>query len=369
MDLETGIVALIDRFGEAGAHALIGLALGAAFGVLARLTGFCTRAMVAEWVTGSGGRQRAVWPIAFAVTILAVQLMLAFDWIYVAETRFFGTVQSVSGAIAGGLLFGVGMALARGCASRLLVLGAGGNLRALATVAIIGATAWATITGPLVPLRDAFGGLVSTARIGGNDLLALLSWPQGAGVAVGVGLLAVAAFAARRVGISSALATGAALIGLIVPAGWLALHLLSGQVFDPIQVESLSFVRPLASTAALTTEPAAWLSFDGAIVAGTLAGAFAAALLTGRFHLEGFGAKGAAHPLRYVSGGLLMGFGGVLAVGCTVGAGFTGGSVLAVTGLLGIASMLAGAAATIAVIERGARRLEPFRAPAIQPAE
>ena len=352
MSIDAIVLALVERFGETGAHALIGLALGGAFGALALLTRFCTRAMVAEWVTGSSGSQRGVWAIAFAVARVSVQALLALDLLYVAETRFFGTPQSVSGAVIGGAVFGIGMALARGCASRLLVLGAAGNLRAMATVAVIGITAWLTIQGPLAPLRDAFGGIVSTAQLGGNDALALVGLPAAAGVALGVAALVGAGIVARRIRLSVPLTAGATLLGLVVPAGWLALYALSGQVFDPIQVESVSFVRPLASTASLASEASAWLGFDTALVAGTLSGAFLAALVTRRFRIEAFGAPGAVHPLRYLTGGIAMGFGGVLAVGCTVGAGFTGGSVLALTGLLALAAMIGAAAATIATLER-----------------
>src|SRR5690606_24493712 len=148
------LVWLIDRVGENAAAAIGGAVLGLLFGIFAQRTAFCTRSAVLDLTRGRDLKALAVWAAGFAAAILAVQLLVYRDALSVVDTRFFGTPQSLSGAVVGGLLFGVGMALARGCVSRLLVLGASGNLRALFCVAVVALVGWATYDGILVPLRD-----------------------------------------------------------------------------------------------------------------------------------------------------------------------------------------------------------------------
>src|SRR5690606_38108916 len=109
-----------------------------------------------------------------------------------------------------------------------------------------------------------------------------------------------------------------------------------------IQTESLSFIRPLATTGELALGTGGLIGMDQGLLFGTIVGAFLAAFLSGQFRIAAFSEPGTPHVLRYVAGSVLMGFGGILAVGCTIGAGFTGGSVLAVTSLVGLASMVGG---------------------------
>ena len=339
------LVPLIDTLGENGAALAGGAALGLIFGIAAQRSAFCTRSAVLGLVNGTGLKPLATWATGFAAAILGVQLLLWAGLIDVAETRFFSTAQSLSGALIGGALFGLGMVLARGCVSRHLVLASSGNLRAAVTILIIAATGLATYSGILVPLRDSIGALASTADIGGNDLLAQAGLPQGAGVVAGLVLAAIAlslVFVAR---LSPARALGGLLVGLAVVGGWYFTHALSTQVFEPIQAESLSFIRPLATTSELAAGgEEAGFGLDQGVLLGTIAGALLAALLSGTFRIEGFRTAGAAPLWRYVSGAVLMGFGGILAVGCTIGAGFTGGSVLAISSLAGLASMIGAAA-------------------------
>jgi uncharacterized membrane protein YedE/YeeE len=186
-------VPLIDAIGEPATFAAIGLALGLAFGAIAERTGFCTRSAALELSHNKAGRMMPLWLIAFATAVLATQALIAAGLVDLADTRFFGTAQSLSGAVVGGVLFGIGMVLTRGCASRLLVLGASGNLRAVFSVAIIAAVAWATYQGPLVPLRNAAAGLLSTSSIGTNDLAAAAGTGASTGLIAGLVLAVLAA--------------------------------------------------------------------------------------------------------------------------------------------------------------------------------
>lgn len=362
------LVPLIDTFGETAAAAVGGAVLGLFFGFLAQRTQFCTRSAVLDMTRGRDWKALATWSVGFAAAVLGVQLLLYRDALSVVDTRFFGTPQSLSGAVVGGVLFGIGMALARGCVSRLLVLGASGNLRALFCILVTGLVGWATYDGILVPLRNQLSSLASTASIGGNDLLALLGLEQGAGVAIGIvlSLLALAICLRARPGLWRML--GGIGVGLTIVGGWYFTFQLSTQVFEPIQAESLSFIRPLATSANLAVGAASNIGLDQGLLAGTLVGAFLAAVLFRDFRVVTFAEPGAPSILRYATGSVLMGFGGILAVGCTIGAGFTGGSVLATSSLLALVSMMAGAALTDRLVDGRATNTGPIPAKAI-PAE
>ncbi|WP_094077789.1 YeeE/YedE family protein [Notoacmeibacter marinus] len=347
-------VPLIDSVGEPATAAIIGLGLGAVFGIALERSGFCTRSAAIELFRNTKGRALPVWLIGFAVCVAAVQAMLWFGVINVGESRFFATPQTVSGAVLGGALFGIGMALARGCVSRLVVLGASGNLRAVFSVAVIAVTAWATFQGPLVPLRDALGGLMSSAALGGNDLAAVSGIGQFFGPLFAFVLVVAALAVALRRGLSPAYALGGAVAGGTVALGWYATYQFSGQVFDPVQPESLSYMRPLANTLNFIGSGGATdaLSTDVGIIAGTVIGALVSAVVFGQFRIRTFGEAGVPSIWRYGAGSILMGFGGITAVGCTIGAGFTGGAVLAVTALIGLVAMMVFAGLTDFVLRR-----------------
>lgn len=339
------LIPFIDTFGEAGAAVFGGAVLGLIFGFAAQRSGFCTRSAVLDLTRGRDLKALATWAVGFAVAVLGVQWLLTAGALEVSDTRFFGTPQSLSGAIAGGLVFGIGMVLTRGCVSRLIVLGASGNLRAIFSVLVVAVVGLATYDGVLVPLRDAVGGVWNSAAIGGNDLLAHIELGQSLGLVVG-GVLALAAIVlaiASRVSVWRAL--GGAAVGATVVGGWYFTWSLSQQVFDPIQAESLSFIRPLATTGEVIVSSAA-ANLDQGLLIGTILGAFVAAVVFRDFRIATFSEPGTPSILRYAAGSVLMGFGGILAVGCTIGAGFTGGSVLAITSLVGLAFMIIGAAVT-----------------------
>ncbi|WP_421858811.1 YeeE/YedE family protein [Oricola sp.] len=347
-------VPLIDAVGESSAFALIGLTLGMLFGATAERTGFCTRSAVLELSRGKRGHMLPLWLLAFATTVLATQLLIVTGQIDVLESRFFGTAQSLSGAAVGGALFGAGMVLTRGCASRLLVLGASGNLRALFSIAIIAVMAWATFQGPLVPLRNAVAAQLMSSDFGSNDLAVVTGTGANAGLIAGVALavLAIAFATFRRLAVRHVI--GGLAIGALIPAGWYLIYQFSLQVFEPIQPESLSYMRPLANTVNFVASGGdeAFVSFDIGLIGGTFAGALVASLLFRSFRIHTFADQRAPRWPRYALGSVLMGFGGILSVGCTIGAGFTGGAVLAFSSLTALLFMILSAAVTDRLVDR-----------------
>jgi uncharacterized membrane protein YedE/YeeE len=144
-------------------------------------------------------------------------------------------------------------------------------------------------------------------------------------------------------------------MGLLVAAGWFATGYLGNDDFNPVAVTSLTFIAPIADAlqyAMLST--GLTVNFGIATVAGVFAGSLVTALVAGRFKLEGFTSP--RHMLRSAAGAALMGAGGVMAFGCSVGQGLTGLSTLALTSFVAIAGILAGTALGL----RGALRVQPL---------
>lgn len=345
---------LSDLLGDGGAGAVGGLALGMVFGVFAQRSSFCLRAAVVEVARGALGPKLAIWLLAFASAVLFTQALVEAGAFDVSEARQLATTGSLSGALIGGLLFGVGMVLARGCSSRLLVLSATGNLRALLSGLIFAVVAQASLRGHLAPLRDALAGLWTVSARDTLDALALLGLGHRSGVFLGALFLAGAASVAVRNRLAVRAWVGELGVGATVAAGWGFTHALAAQSFAVTRVESITFTGPSANTLMLVlSPPGTALDFAIGLVPGVFAGSFLAAAASGEVKLQGF--EGGHSMRRYILGAVLMGFGGMLAGGCAVGAGLSGGSVFALTAWTTLPAMWAGAALTDAVVDRGWR--------------
>lgn len=328
-----------------------GAALGLVFGTLAQVTRFCLRrALVGEDRLQAAG----VWLMALAVAVLGTHAAVAYGVIGFADHRFMASELPVLAIIAGGLLFGIGMVLTRGCISRLTVLTGSGNLRAALVLVVFAITAHATLKGVLAPVRSALGSVtvpLQDAALPGHPLI----W---------AGLIAVAALAfALRSGNRVGILALAALIGALVPLGWVGTGFVLYDDFDPIAMESLAFTAPVADGLFYTVASSAISpNFGTGLVGGVLVGALVAALLGGRFAWVSFSSP--RETGRYMAGAALMGVGGVLAGGCTVGAGLAGVPTLSLAALLALASIAAGGLAADRAL-----RAAPRGAVGIQPAE
>ena len=321
------------------------LFLGVGFGVLAERTRFCFRRSLV------GDDRRAamgVWMTALAVAILGTQLALFLGLIDFSDHRFMTSDLPVVAIATGGALFGAGMVLTRGCVSRLTVLTAGGNLRGLFVLTLFAITAHATLKGVLAPVRTTLGSV--TLPLG--DAVSLAQFPGGA--PLWAGLLAIGALA---VGITSRNRPGtlmlAALLGALVPLAWTGTGFLLQDDFDPIAMESLSFTSPFADTlfwtVASTSIPA---GFGVGLIGGTLIGGALSSLAFGSFRWQSFSTP--RETGRYAIGAVLMGMGGVLAGGCTVGAGLSGVPTLSLAALLALGAIVLGALGMNASLARPA---------------
>lgn len=305
------------------------LAIGAVFGGLAQITRFCLR----RAVVGEDRKQAAgVWLAALAVAVLGTQFAVAQGVISFSDHRFMAADLPVLAIVAGGLMFGIGMVLTRGCISRLTVLSGAGNLRAVLVLIVFAITAHATLKGVLAPVRTALGSVtlpLDSAALPGSPLI----WTA---------LIAVAAlvFALRSGNTPTTLAL-AALIGALVPVAWVGTGFVLYDDFDPIAMQSLSFTSPAADSIFYTVaSTAVSANFGAGLLGGVVTGALLTALLSGGFQWQSF--ESPRQTGRYMAGAVLMGLGGVLAGGCTVGAGLAGVPTLSLAAILALVSIIAG---------------------------
>jgi len=344
------------------------LGLGVLFGILAAVTRFCLR----RALVGEDRREAAgVWLAALVTALLGTQAAVAFGVIDMSGHRFFAADLPWLSILVGGLAFGGGMVLSRGCISRLTVLGAGGNLRSLSVLVVVALVAHAMLKGVLAPLRLWIGSV--TLPLG--DITSLADLPGGTGAwTAALAMAALAVVATSRARPLHLLL--AVLIGALVPLAWVGTGWVLYDDFDPIAMQGLSFTAPTADMLFWTIASSAIApNFGVGLVGGTLAGAFLAALVTGRFAWQSFGSP--RETGRYLAGAALMGAGGVLAGGCTVGAGLSGVPTLSLSALLALAAIAAGALATDRLLNRapapavrqdaGSGESRPTRA--LQPAE
>lgn len=343
---------LIAMLGESGTLAFIGLAIGLAFGALGQRSRFCMRAALSELGHGIIGPKMAIWLLAFAAAIVGTQGLIIAGALDVSEARQLGGRGSLSGAIIGGLLFGVGMILARGCASRILILSATGNLRAFVTGLILTIVAQASLRGGLSPVRVWLSELWTVEGASERDLTAIFALGNAGALIIGLGLLLAALFLAHRSRVSPWISAGALGVGVTIAAGWLFTYVLSTQSFEPVGIQSVSFIGPSADTLmGFINNRSLPLVFDLGLIPGVFAGAFFAALLGRELKLQCFSIENRPMP-RYVIGAVLMGFGGMLAGGCAVGAAVTGGAVFSLTAWVALGAMGTGALITQSLINR-----------------
>jgi uncharacterized membrane protein YedE/YeeE len=318
------------------ASVFLGLAIGLLFGILAETTRFCLR----RGLVGPKAERRpalALWAVALATAILGTQAAVAAEWISFDGHRLLTPDLPYAAIILGGLAFGVGMVLTRGCASRLTVLTGTGNLRALTVLTVFAIAAHSTMKGLLAPIRTGLGEI--TLPMG--DAISLAALPGGAPVAAAL-LAAIALAYAISARLAPLQWLAGAAIGALVPLAWVGTGFVLLDEFDPIVMESLSFTSPLSETlfwAIASSSVAA--GFGIGLFGGAVAGAALSSLTTGRFKWQSFVSP--RETGRYVAGGALMGVGGVLAGGCTLGAGLSGIPTLSVAALLALAAIAAGA--------------------------
>ncbi len=336
------LTAVVEQYGESAALATGGLCIGMLFGFFAQRSRFCLRSAVIEFWHHKLGEKLSVWLLAFSSAVVGVQLLILLHGLDVTSARQLAARGSLSGALTGGLLFGGGMIMTRGCASRLLVLSANGNLRALLSGLIFAVTAQSALSGALAPLRNTISAWWTVDGGSARDLLAITGAGHLGGLLFGMLWLAAGLYVSIRSGWGFWKWVGGIGVGLTIAAGWLFTYLISTNTFEVVQVQGLTFSGPSAEwLMRVLSSPAPAIGFDFGLLPGVFAGSFLGAWMGRDLKLEGF--KDGYSMTRYIVGAMLMGFGAMLAGGCAVGAGMTGGSIFALTAWLALLGMWAGA--------------------------
>ncbi|GAB4475071.1 MAG: YeeE/YedE family protein [Burkholderiaceae bacterium] len=348
-----------------------GFVLAFVFGVVASRANFCTMGAISDVVNmGHWGRMR-MWLLAIAVAILGASALQWFGLVDLAKSIYPRPRLAWLSAIVGGLLFGVGMSLAGGCANKNLLRAGAGSLRSVVVLAFLGISAYMTLKGLFgqwrVDYLDRFAVDLSAYGLKGQDLPTLLAsivgLSQHAALAIAVAVIAGAllafVFADARFRANPTQVASGVILGLLVVGAWyVSGHVGYGEHPETMEnvffatntraAESLSFVAPVAyglELLMLWTDKSLALSFGVATALGVAAGSLVWALATKQFRLDGFASV--TDTRDHIVGAILMGFGGVTALGCTIGQGISGVSTLAVGSFLALGSIILGAAATM----------------------
>ena len=338
-----------------------GLLIGLAYGAVGLLSGFCLLSSLRGWWADGDSRLIRTFALALAVAVIATQSLAGYGTIDLSKSVYLQPSFSIPLMFGGGLLFGYGMVLANGCGSRALVLLGRGNLRSFVVVIVLGMTAQMTLRGLIAPARIALL-QATTSKPPYLTLPELLMTGGGLSARTMIASLISAALAVfafahapfRRA--SGQVAAGIA-VGLLVAAGWFATGYLGADEFNPAAVTSLTFIAPVVDAVQyVMLSTGLTLNFGIAMVFGVFGGSLLTALVTRRFRLEGYTSP--QHMLRSIIGAALMGSGGAMALGCSIGQGLTGISTLALSSFVAVAGILLGTAAGL----RGALRVQPLEA-------
>ena len=337
---------ILEIYGEGKVLAFGGAAIGLFFGFFAQRSRFCLRAAVIDFWHGHFKDKLSIWLLAFSAAVIGTQALVVWGSFDSSGARQIAAKGSLSGAMIGGLIFGIGMILTRGCASRLLILSANGNLRALLSGLIFAVVAQSSLSGALMPARIAISEWSTLEGGAGRDLLALLGTGHLTGLYLGVSWFLVAIyFVSRSTSKPIGLWIGGIGTGLSVAAAWGFTQWVALNSFEPIQIQGLTFSGPSAEwLMRVLQSPAPKIGFEFGLIPGVFLGSFMGAMVGKEFQLEGF--KDGYSMGRYIAGAILMGFGSMLAGGCAIGAGVTGGAIFALTSWVTLVGMWLGAGIT-----------------------
>ena len=341
--------------------------LSVLFGAITQRTHFCTMGAVSDIVNMGDWARMRMWVMAMGVAMVGFNAMVALGWLDASKSIYGGPQFMGLSALAGGLMFGFGMVLASGCGSKTLVRIGGGNLKSLVVFIVLGVAAFATLKGITAVARVATVDAVTATFAASQDLPSLLAAPTGlakgllaALLGSGIGGLLIVWALARAEGRSADNLLAGLGVGAIVAAVWWVSGRLGYVIEDPNtlqeafvatnsrRMESLSFVSPVAYTLdwlMFFSDKGKLLTLGIVSVFGVVVGSAAYSLLTKSFRWEGF--RDAGDTANHLVGAVLMGVGGVTALGCTIGQGLSGMSTLSLSSFVAMSAIVAGAVAAL----------------------
>lgn len=341
------------------------LLLAAVLGFVMRETRFCTVGAISDVVYLQDWGRARQWCMAIAVSMLGFTALALWGQLQVGDALYASRRLLWLSALAGGLLFGGGMVLASGCGARNLTRLGSGSLKALVVLLVMGVAAFATLKGITAVARVRWLDGVHLEFAGPallpEWLAGHMAWPltplRGVlGLGLGALLLLLALDPRPGAERSRVVLLGGLLVGLCVTAAWwlgghLALVAEHPETLEQVyaatysgRIEAFSFVTPVAHTLdwlMFFSDRNKVLTWGIASVAGVVLGSFVHALWRRDFQWQGFADR--RDLARHLLGGLLMGVGGVTAMGCTVGQGISAISMLSLGSFVALAGIVLGA--------------------------
>ncbi|WP_416548875.1 YeeE/YedE family protein [Limnohabitans sp. DCL3] len=328
---------------------------------------FCTMGAISDWVIMGDSTRAKQWALAIAVAVLGFGVMAWLGWVSPVNTIYANPQLSWLSLLLGGVLFGVGMVLGSGCTSKSLIRLGAGNLKSLVVLMAMGVSALATLRGLTAVWRVYFLDPISIGTgpgpFGGQWLASATGWEwpfAGLVAALGVSCSIFLWVYKGRQSMPwsltwSGLAVGALVVTLWWVSGVLGFVPEHPETLAPVflasasgRMESMSLTAPVAylwDALMYYSDGSKKISLGMVVALGLVVGAWLHAQWTGTFRWEGFTQTGdlALHLL----GGTLMGVGGVLAMGCTVGQGLSGLSTLSLGSLIAVSGIVLGAMAAL----------------------
>jgi uncharacterized membrane protein YedE/YeeE len=323
--------------------------IGCAIGYAARRGRLCTFGALEDAFLARNFRRLKVLALALGIAIAITQTLIIQGALPPEAIRYLPTRLALISIALGGLIFGFGMALVGTCAFGSLIRLGGGDLRSFITILVYAVAALATLRGGLASLRLSWLESQNIALPGNiqSDLAALVSWVANTDLRIAITILSVAALAGWALSRRDILDTprllfAGVVIGVAVAAAWLMTGVLVDDLSLIVEPEGLTFVAPVADAlqGISMADQTLW-SFGVCSVFGVVLGAFLASRFHDDFHWEAYDDH--REMKRHMAGGILMGLGGVLAGGCTIGQGLTAGSVLALSWFPAVCCMAIGA--------------------------
>jgi hypothetical protein len=341
-----------------------GFAAGILFGATANRTDFCAMGSLSDIVFMGDFRRFRAWLLAMAVAMIGTQALHGFKVVDIYQSIYLTANFGWLGAIIGGLLFGFGMTLAGGCANKGLVRIGGGNLKSVMVIVIMGIFAYMTLRGLTGLARVEMESLANVdlkqsgldsqgmADMAAAVLGADTDWTRWAVTAVFAAAILAYCFKDVEFRASPGNIIGGLIIGALVPLGWWITGVLGYDDFEPTPLASFTFVAPSGeSIQYLMTFTGSTINFGVAAVGGVIAGSCLTAIATKTFRVEAF--TDAADMIRHFAGAAIMGIGGVLSLGCTIGQGITGLSTLALGSVIALLSIILGGFIGLKYLEEG----------------
>ena len=316
-------------------------------GFSVRRAKLCTFGAVESLLFGGDTRRVKALAAGLGIAIAVTQALILSGLLDVRTTSYLSVAASPLAIALGGSIFGLGMALVGTCAFGCLVRLGGGDLRSLVAILLIGAVAFASLYGTLMGIRLFLTSTLPSLPPMPADLPTAL---ESAGLpgsrvwvaaAIAIALL-MWALSDRRLWAARRLLVAGVALGLLVAAGWIVTGILPDGLSSGQTPQSLTFIAPLAKLPFGALYNGESLAAFGTMTAfGVIAGSFISALIARDFRWEAFDAH--QEMQRHLLGASLMGFGGALAGGCTIGQGLTAGSLLALSWPFALGGIVAGA--------------------------